>query len=121
MLILIHAFQRNAIRVFTGSDQVIAACQQVWPMILAFLAQDYIQGVLCGVIKALGQQRRAIYVNFGTYEIIAIPLCYFLTFKVGQHVEAVGGSGTEQEDAPEKRDGMGLVGLWSAFAASMLH
>ena len=42
MLVLTHAFQESFIRVFTGSEEVIAACKEVWPMILAFLAQDYI-------------------------------------------------------------------------------
>ena len=60
-----------------------------------------------------------------TYEIIAIPLCFLLTFKIGSHAE-MGGDIRMQDDSQSppitiEESGMGLAGMWTGFAISMLH
>ena len=45
-------------------------------------------------------------------------MCYFMTFKIGEHNAIVFDKNGSHE---EKRVGMGLVGLWTAFAISMFH
>jgi len=36
--------------------------------------------VICGVVKGLGRQNHAMYINFVTYYIFALPLGYYFCF-----------------------------------------
>lgn len=52
----------------------------IWIVLLATL-EFVLKGALLGVIKALEQQKRALYINMFSYISLVIPLAYFCAFK----------------------------------------
>ena len=68
------------------------------------MALDFFQAVLCGAIKALGQQKAAAYINMVTYYVFAIPIAYILAFDKTPWVK-----------------GRGQKGLWTGCIVGMIH
>ena len=50
---------------------------------------DFIQGSLCGIIKALDMQTQAMFVNFVTYYVLALPIGYSLVYHHDYELEGL--------------------------------
>ena len=79
--LLEYSFRHYMIPIFTESREIIELGLQLLPITFTMVMFDFIQGVLCGFIKCLNLQKRAIGVNFVTYYVIIAPMAYLLGFK----------------------------------------
>ena len=76
-VIALYFTRRHIVRIFTETlkiEDTTLVC------VLVCIFFDYCQGVLCGVIKALGQQKRAAYINVVSYYVVALPLASLFSF-----------------------------------------
>ena len=80
---MLVTFREYLVLAFTSSEEIATMTNSIIFLVLIVAALDFCQAVLCGVIKALGQQKPAAYINVVTYYVIAIPLGYYFAFKGG--------------------------------------
>lgn len=76
-------------RLFTADAAVIAATAAILPVAAAFQVFDGIQVVGGGVLRGLGQTRPAALFNLVGYYLLALPLAWFLGFRLGLGVEGI--------------------------------
>src|SRR5690606_10028572 len=81
-------------RLFTADVAVVAAAAAFLPVAAAFQVFDGLQVVGAGVLRGLGQTRPAALFNFLGYYVLALPLAWWLAFRLG----------------------LGLPGLWWGLA-----
>lgn len=65
---------------FTQDEAILKIASIYFYLAAILMFFDYIQCVIQGTIKALGQQQLASMINFVTYFLIGIPLSYFFAF-----------------------------------------
>lgn len=65
---------------FTSDEDVVARVAVIIPLCALFQIADGLCGVCGGVIRGLGRQKVAAYINLFAYYVVALPLGYFLTF-----------------------------------------
>ncbi|KAG0164845.1 hypothetical protein DFQ28_009547 [Apophysomyces sp. BC1034] len=68
---------------FTSDVNVVERVAKILPLCALFQVADGLAGVCGGVIRGLGRQKVAAYINLVAYYIIAIPFGLVLTFKAG--------------------------------------
>lgn len=85
--ILIYTFGEQFVGMFTNSESVKSFTCKILLTVQFQIMLDFFQGVLCGTIKALGQQRKAAYATFVTYYIIVIPTGYYFAFVRSKHFQ----------------------------------
>ncbi|KAI7863482.1 mate-domain-containing protein [Spinellus fusiger] len=83
---------------FTDDAEVVRLVATILPMCALFQVADGLSGICGGVIRGLGRQKVAAWINLFAYYVIALPTGYFLTFKANA----------------------GLVGIWSALSLALL-
>jgi MATE family multidrug resistance protein len=65
---------------FTSDDDVVALVAKIMPLVALFQIADGLAGVCGGVIRGMGRQSFAAWVNLFSYYVVALPLGYYLTF-----------------------------------------
>ena len=76
-------FSKQIILIFSKDPQVIALCQKIMVLVLAFLFFDCLQCAHVGILKGLKDTKAPMFATLFGYLIIAIPLGSFLAFKKG--------------------------------------
>ncbi|KAI7890001.1 mate-domain-containing protein [Mucor mucedo] len=66
--------------IFTSDDDVVALVAKIIPLGALFQIADGLSGVCGGVIRGMGRQSFAAWVNLFSYYVVALPLGYYLTF-----------------------------------------
>ncbi|KAI7859436.1 mate-domain-containing protein [Circinella umbellata] len=82
---------------FTGDEEVIVNVSRVIPFCALFVIADSLNGVSAGVIRGLGHQRIAAWINIISNYVLALPMAYVLTFPAG----------------------WGLNGIWTGLSIAM--
>ncbi|KAI8098368.1 mate-domain-containing protein [Gilbertella persicaria] len=65
---------------FTEDGDVVQLVAEIAPLCALFQIADGLSGVCGGVIRGMGRQLFAAWVNLVSYYVIALPLGYYLTF-----------------------------------------
>lgn len=65
---------------FTSDDDVVQLVAKIIPLVALFQIADGLAGVCGGVIRGMGRQSFAAWVNLFSYYVVALPLGYYLTF-----------------------------------------
>ncbi|CAO0798304.1 unnamed protein product [Mucor circinelloides] len=65
---------------FTSDEDVVQLVSKIMPLCAMFQIADGLSGVCGGVIRGLGRQSFAAWVNLFSYYVVALPLGYYLTF-----------------------------------------
>ncbi|KAF7720899.1 hypothetical protein EC973_005787 [Apophysomyces ossiformis] len=68
---------------FTSDVDVVQRVAHILPLCALFQVADGLAGVCGGVIRGLGRQKVAAYINLFAYYLLAIPFGLALTFKAG--------------------------------------
>ncbi|RDX64924.1 Protein DETOXIFICATION 19, partial [Mucuna pruriens] len=68
------------IQMFTDSSKMKEEFASLTPLLTISILLDSFQGVLSGVIRGIGLQHLAAYVNLATYYLIALPTSFLLGF-----------------------------------------
>jgi MATE family multidrug resistance protein len=68
--------------VFTNDGDVVQLVSKIMPLCALFQIADGVAGVCGGVVRGMGRQSFAAWINLISYYVIALPLGYFLTFKM---------------------------------------
>ncbi|KAF9089402.1 hypothetical protein BGX23_006725 [Mortierella sp. AD031] len=84
-------------RLFSEDADVVNTVAMVLPLVALFQISDGIAGVAGGVLRGVGLQHLGAYLNLIAYYIVAFPIGYVLTFKIG----------------------FGLKGLWSSLCIAL--
>jgi MATE family multidrug resistance protein len=66
---------------FTNDGDVVQVVSKIMPLCALFQIADGLSGVCGGVIRGMGRQSFAAWINLISYYVIALPLGYYLTFK----------------------------------------
>jgi MATE family multidrug resistance protein len=82
---------------FTDDTEVIALVARVLPFVAVFCIADTVAGVSDGLLNGQGRQKIAATINIATYYLTALPMGFWLSFKMG----------------------LGLRGLWLSLAISL--
>lgn len=65
---------------FTSDEAVVALVAKIIPLCSLFQIADGLSGVCGGVIRGMGRQSFAAWVNLFSYYVVALPVGYYLTF-----------------------------------------
>ncbi|KAF9285861.1 hypothetical protein BGZ68_003522 [Mortierella alpina] len=84
-------------RLFSEDPEVVKTVAMVLPLVALFQISDGIAGVGGGVLRGVGLQHLGAVLNLVAYYLVAFPIGYVLTFKLG----------------------FGLKGLWSALCLAL--
>ncbi|KAG9327312.1 hypothetical protein KVV02_007088 [Mortierella alpina] len=84
-------------RLFSEDPEVVKTVAMVLPLVALFQISDGIAGVGGGVLRGVGLQHLGAVLNLVAYYLVAFPIGYVLTFKLG----------------------FGLEGLWSALCLAL--
>ncbi|KAG0055238.1 hypothetical protein BGZ90_005793, partial [Linnemannia elongata] len=84
-------------RLFSEDVDVVKTVAMILPLVALFQISDGIAGVAGGVLRGVGLQHLGAYLNLIAYYVVAFPIGYVLTFKMGY----------------------GLKGLWSALCLAL--
>lgn len=79
--VLLFLYRFKIAGIYTESKTVTKMTNYVIWIVLLTTLEFVLKGALLGVIKALEQQKRALYVNMFSYISLVIPLAYFCAFK----------------------------------------
>lgn len=82
---------------FTSDEDVVARVAHILPLCALFQIADGLCGVSGGVIRGLGRQKVAAWINLIAYYVVALPLGYPMTF----------------------HSGWGLMGIWIALSIAL--
>ncbi|KAI9251754.1 mate-domain-containing protein [Phascolomyces articulosus] len=96
--VVLMAYRKSYAYLFTSDDDVAAVVSSVIPVFAVTQTVDMFKSLGTGVLQGLGRQKVIALVSFFSDFVLAIPLCYIFTFKLGG----------------------GLVGLWSGIACGNL-
>ncbi|OZJ02302.1 hypothetical protein BZG36_05065, partial [Bifiguratus adelaidae] len=67
---------------FTSDEAVIAVVSSILPLCALFQIADGSAGIIGGIVRGMGRQKIAAYLNLLAYYVIALPLGTWLTFKL---------------------------------------
>jgi Na+-driven multidrug efflux pump len=99
--------------------------EKIIGLAIIVMSLDFIQESLCGTIKALCQQNKAMIINFISYYVIIIPLAYYFAFMcTNKQLLYIFQGGPDSETEAEMlsdKPGLGMVGIWLGFITGMLH
>ncbi|KAI9475538.1 MAG: mate-domain-containing protein [Benjaminiella poitrasii] len=65
---------------FTSDEDVVRLVSHIMPLCALFQVADGIAGVCGGVVRGMGRQSFAAWVNLFSYYVVALPVGYWLTF-----------------------------------------
>ncbi|CAO3586101.1 unnamed protein product [Absidia cylindrospora] len=82
---------------FTSDEDLVRRVSAVLPLFSLFQIADGLSGVSSGIIRGLGRQKVAAYLNIFAYYAVAAPIGYILTFKLD----------------------WSLTGLWTALSTAL--
>ncbi|KAI8388515.1 mate-domain-containing protein [Radiomyces spectabilis] len=82
---------------FTSDLEVVQRVSYILPLCALFQIADGLAGVCGGVIRGLGRQKVAAWINLFAYYVVAIPLGFYLTFKAN----------------------WSLIGLWTGLSVAL--
>ncbi|KAI9319797.1 mate-domain-containing protein [Dichotomocladium elegans] len=83
---------------FTSDPQVVARIASIMPVCALFQLTDGLCGVGGGVFRGMGRQHIAAWINLFAYYVVALPVGYMLTFRIG----------------------WGLIGVWLGLSLALL-
>ena len=69
-------------KLFTAEPAVVAAAAAILPIAAAFQVFDGLQVVGCGILRGMGQTRPAAFFNVLGYYVLALPLAWWLGFRM---------------------------------------
>jgi Na+-driven multidrug efflux pump len=99
--------------------------EKIIGLAIIVMSLDFIQESLCGTIKALCQQNKAMVINFISYYVIIIPMAYYFAFNsTNKHLLSIFQGGPDSEtfsDMLSEKPGLGMVGIWLGFILGMIH
>mmetsp|Transcript_36266 Transcript_36266/g.79339 ORF Transcript_36266/g.79339 Transcript_36266/m.79339 type:complete len:546 (+) Transcript_36266:79-1716(+) len=87
--LLVHFLQDWIIRLFTTDEDVIEACDEIWPMVSMYVFILNIFGINSGIIRALGLQLRMALVIFVVLWCCTLPTVYYLAVRRGGELAAM--------------------------------
>ena len=76
-------------RVFTADAQVVSVAATLLPIAAGFQLADGIQVVAAGVLRAMKATRIAAVINVVGYYVVALPLAWYLAFRLDLGIEGV--------------------------------
>ena len=82
---------------FTSEPDVVERVSHILPLCALYQIADGLTGVSTGIMRGLGRQKVAAWINLIAYYVISFPLAYFLTFHAG----------------------WGLFGLWTGLTVAL--
>ncbi|KAI9497640.1 mate-domain-containing protein [Zychaea mexicana] len=82
---------------FTADEEVVMTVSQIIPYCALFVIGDSLNGISAGVIRGLGHQKIAAFINICSNYVLALPMAYALTFHAG----------------------WGLIGIWVGLSIAM--
>ncbi|KAG0183400.1 hypothetical protein DFQ28_008889 [Apophysomyces sp. BC1034] len=82
---------------FTSKKEVVDRVASILPVCSLFQVADCLAGICGGVVRGLGRQNIAAWINIFAYYIVAMPIALFLTFYMG----------------------WGLVGIWTGLSIAL--
>ncbi|KAJ2158528.1 ethionine resistance protein [Coemansia sp. RSA 552] len=85
--------------IFSNDVRVVEVCAGLVPYLAAVQTYDGLNGVLSGILRALGKQKLGVQLAFPSYWVLGIPLGIFCAFGY---------------------PGMGISGLWLGTSSSVL-
>ncbi len=85
--LILSLFSKQIILIFSKDPQVIALCQKIMVLVLAFLFFDCLQCAHVGILKGLKDTKAPMFATLFGYLIVAIPLGSYLAFKKGVVLE----------------------------------
>lgn len=100
----------------TQSAPINMLCESTKVYFMVAMLLDFWQIVIGGAIRALGKQGVFALINFISYYMIALPLSFYLPFKVGSHQQM-----PDSNDNLLEVEGMGLKGLWLAMIIGLTN
>lgn len=114
-----------ASKIFTEEEDVHKMMEKIIGLAIIVMSLDFIQESLCGTIKALCQQNKAMIINFISYYVIIIPLAYYFAFRsTNKQLLYLFQGGPDEETELQVNDGksgLGMVGIWLGFITGMVH
>ena len=78
-------YSNAIIDLFTSDERIKSLGHSIFWIVQLEMSMDFWQGVLGGIVRALGQQGIFTPINIFSYYCIAFPLVYFFGFYVGEH------------------------------------
>merc|ERR1712166_1266991 len=87
--ILIYSFSDFLISIFTSEAQINLELQKLMWVFSINTFPDCYKGMLKGVIKALGIQNKAVYINISGHWCISVTLQLYLGFKLNMGLEGL--------------------------------
>jgi len=78
----LYLFRGFILNCFTQSEDIQDLGLKIYNLALITHGMDFWNGMIQGVIKALGKQAQILVVNFFFYDLIILPLSYYLIFRV---------------------------------------
>ncbi|KAI8322453.1 MATE efflux family protein [Martensiomyces pterosporus] len=85
------------VSMYTKDEEVIAVAKQLVGIVALIEWTDAIRGIVPGILRGMGKQRKAAAINVGSYYFVVLPLATIAIYGFG----------------------MGITGLWTAFAIGM--
>lgn len=117
--------RESAASIFTNEPEVHLQMEKIIGLAIIVMSLDFAQESLCGTIKALCQQNKAMIINFISYYIIIIPLAYYFAFvstnKVLLRIFQGGPDHETEAEILNDKPGLGMVGIWLGFITGMIH
>ena len=86
---ILFTFSKSIVLIFTNIEVIQEITNDnIWLLVMV-ATLDFIQGSLCGIIKALDLQTQAMFVNLVTYYVLALPIGYTLVHNCGFKLEGL--------------------------------
>ncbi|KAI9261479.1 mate-domain-containing protein [Phascolomyces articulosus] len=74
---------------FTGDEEVVFNVSRIIPYCALFVVADSLNGISAGVIRGLGHQRIAAWINICSNYVLALPMAYVLTFPLSWGLKGI--------------------------------
>ncbi|KAJ2364106.1 ethionine resistance protein, partial [Coemansia sp. RSA 2607] len=87
----------NWVSMYTRDQDVLAIARKLIRVVALLEWTDAVRGIVPGILRGMGKQRLAAFINVGSYYFVVLPIASLAIYGFG----------------------MGIIGLWAAFAIGM--
>ncbi|KAJ1719538.1 ethionine resistance protein [Coemansia erecta] len=85
------------VSMYTRDQEVLAIARQLIRIVALLEWTDAVRGIVPGILRGMGKQRLAAFINVGSYYFVVLPIASLAIYGFG----------------------MGIIGLWAAFGIGM--
>ncbi len=89
MVVLLTALRYQISALFTKDEEVMEIMIDVFPIATAMQVFDWMSIISHGLLRGIGRQEFAGYLNLATYYIIALPLSLSTAFQLGWQIKGL--------------------------------